>query len=188
MIAFQYAPGGWALLHYPVRQYALRMATTVRFRLRTPLRFGAQLRNGLPQWHVILVSFSRSLSSRAGFDGGSFVIGDSKQTGLLLRPGSPFLVVSRQPAVGFASCPFTARSSQSRVINGYRVAIRTARAVPPTGGQPGPYQDVCTPDAGGLFVEVIVTGSHPPLTAVQVFGQLKLLGPDPARWTTKPLS
>jgi hypothetical protein len=188
MIAFQYARGGWALLHYPLRQYALRMARTVQFRLRAPLRFAAQLRNGLPQWHVILVSFSRSLTSRAGFDGSSLVLADSNQTGLLPLPGAPFLVVSRQPAVGSVSCPFTARSSQSKVINGYRVAVRTARGVPPTGGPPRPYQAVCTSDADGLFVEVSVTGSHPPLTAVQVFGRLKLLGPDPARWTTKPLS
>jgi hypothetical protein len=58
---------------------------------------------------------------------------------------------------------------------------------PPTGGPPAWYQDVCTPDADGLFVEVIVTGTHPPLTAVQTFRRLKLLGSDLARWTTQPL-
>jgi hypothetical protein len=84
-------------------------------------------------------------------------------------------------------CPFNAARTPSQVINGYQVAARSTRGVPPTGDPPVRYQDVCTPDAGGLFAEVAVTGSHPQLTAVQVFGRLKLLGPDPARWTTTPL-
>ena len=201
MIAIQYAPGGWALLQYPLRKYALRMARTVRFGLRAPVRFGAQLRDGLPQWRISFVSFTQDLSAIAkfdrefsvdrhaaeGFEGDSLIIGDGGQPSDLIQSGSPWLLVFRQPRRLASSCPFNAARTPSQVINGYRVAVRTARGVPPTGGPPGRYQDVCTPDAGGLFVEVAVTGSHPPLTAVQVFGRLKLLGPDPARWTTKPL-
>ncbi len=62
MIAIQCAPGGWALLQYPVRKYALRMARTARFGLRAPVRFGAQLRHGLRQWRVSFVSFTQDLS------------------------------------------------------------------------------------------------------------------------------
>ena len=50
-----------------------------------------------------------------------------------------------------------------------------------------PEQDACASDADGLLVRVSVAGCRPPLTAVQVFGRLKLLGPDPAHWTTQPL-
>lgn len=201
MIAIQYARGGWALLQYPLRKYALRMARTARFGLHSPVQFGAQLRDGLPQWRVSFVSFTQDLSAFAeferefsvgrndseGFEGDSLIIGDSRQPGDLIQPGSPWLLVFRQPPRLASSCPFNAARNPSLLINGYRVAVRTTRGVPPTGGPFGWYQDVCTADADGLFVEVIVAGTHPPLTAVKIFRRLKLLGPDPVRWTTQPL-
>lgn len=51
-LAFQYAPGGWALLGYPARADTLRIARAVRFGLTTPIRFGAQLQQTPPRWQV----------------------------------------------------------------------------------------------------------------------------------------
>jgi hypothetical protein len=62
-----------------------------------------------------------------------------------------------------------------------------SQLVTSTDGTHEPEQEVCASDAAGLLVRVSVVGRRPPLTAAQVFGRLKLLGPDPAHWTTQPL-
>ena len=90
MIAFQYTRGGWALLQYPLRRNALRMAKTVRFGLHTPVRFGAQLRNGLRQWEVSFASFTRS---PAGFDGDTLII---SKRGQARRAASGWVTVARR--------------------------------------------------------------------------------------------
>lgn len=68
-------------------------------------------------------------------------------------------------------------------------AGRTCNSQPVTSadGTHEPEQEVCASDAAGLLVRASVAGPRPPLSAVQVFGRLKVLGPDPARWTTQPL-
>jgi hypothetical protein len=44
-------------------------------------------------------------------------------------------------------------------------------------------------DADGLWLNLTINGPNPAPSAAEVFADhLKLLGPDPARWTTMPIS
>ncbi|HEV2376095.1 MAG TPA: hypothetical protein VGS19_28490, partial [Streptosporangiaceae bacterium] len=66
--------------------------------------------------------------------------------------------------------------ARRRVINGWHVDVETS----PVGSQ------VCTANADGLSV-YLSTGPRATPSAVGVFAHhLRLLGPDPAHWTTRP--
>jgi hypothetical protein len=67
------------------------------------------------------------------------------------------------------------------VINGYRVFLNT----PPDPGK----QTLFAPDADGLYLYEQTTGPDAPLSPSSVLAShLHLLGPDPANWTTAPVS
>jgi len=101
------------------------------------------------------------------------VPGDAQQASVdvqLARPGT--------------SCSFFPGQSQRRTINGF--AVITTRT-PGHGRDPVGYQ-VCAAHARGLFVSISTYGSQRP-RAVRIFTRnLRILGSDPARWTTRPLS
>jgi hypothetical protein len=74
--------------------------------------------------------------------------------------------------------------SQRRTINGIAVIVTRT---PGHGHVPAAY-NVCAAHARGLFVSLSTYGSKRP-RAVSIFTHnLRILGSDPARWTTQPLS
>ena len=49
-------------------------------------------------------------------------------------------------------------------------------------------QDLCSAHAGGLSLYTSESGAHPPISLASLFrDHLRLLGANPANWTTKPI-
>jgi hypothetical protein len=70
----------------------------------------------------------------------------------------------------------------TRVINGYRVQVGA------TAKDQWPTSALCASHAGGVFAW-IATGSHSAISPAGLFAHhLRLLGPDPANWTSKLIS
>ena len=74
--------------------------------------------------------------------------------------------------------------SRRETINGYRVIVDRLPAVR---GNPVVRQ-VCAADADGLFVFVSTYGRSRPDATGLFAHHLRLLGPDPANWTTRPVT
>jgi hypothetical protein len=180
-LAFQYAAGGWALLDYPARADALRIARTARFGLRAHIRFGAQLQQAPAPWRVTSVGYRRYRSRLTATE---LLISGAGDQSLRGYPQIFLVPAAQDPDQG---CQPVGQHHRTQVINGYRVIVDDGQVVDEATGTPSPDQTVCASTADGLLVRVQVTGDQRPLTAVQVFGRLKLLGPDPAHWTTQPL-
>jgi len=86
-------------------------------------------------------------------------------------------------SAGPASSCYSDGQSKRQTINGYQVIVRR---IPSPNGAP-PDLLVCAPDADGLSVTVS-TGFHASPDAVSIFRrQLRILGTNPANWTTEPL-
>jgi hypothetical protein len=172
-LAWPYANGSWALLsgpHTTTDRRAARVAASVRFDAATrPLiRFPVQF-TGL------------SRTRRVGYtyfsDGRVPLVKQYDLTGA----GRPFISVS--PATGRSSCPFYPKHSRHEVINGYRVVVTRK----PERGAP-PIQQLCAPHADGLDVLVTTYGRHVRPDAIALFtAHTRLLGTNPAHWTTQPL-
>lgn len=157
----------------------IRIAAHVQFGSGRPLAFPFRLA-GLPSRWRIGGSTPWTL-------GGRLVA-----SGLGIGPASyPFQV---QVSVAPASTPlFCGRDSgwQWVTVAGRRGILRTV-------GEPDYFQTLCFEDVDGLAVEVNVTRpfSGSPLAVAEQPGgvidiflhHLHLLGPDPARWTTHPVS
>ncbi len=90
------------------------------------------------------------------------------------------------PATARGSCYFYPHGQSVReILNGHRVTVNHLTAA--HGALV--IQQVCAAHADGLFVFVSTYGSHTPLNAVAIFrDHLRLLGTDPAHWTTKPVT
>ena len=78
----------------------------------------------------------------------------------------------------------------SEIINGYRVVLTYQKGG--TTGDGGsailPSQGLCAPDADGLALNIGQRGAHPPISVASLFREhLRLLGANPANWTTKPI-
>ena len=67
------------------------------------------------------------------------------------------------------------------MIAGYSVTITRV----PAGREPA-IQELCAADADGLTIDVFVNGNRPAIDVTQLFAHLRLLGPNPAHWTTMP--
>lgn len=188
-LAWQYARGGWALLSFPSlhgnRGEIGKVAEHIRYAVATApaIAFPAQLRNVPRQWQVSSVHFVR----KAGVLGAN---GYTLSAGPVdLGPGDgefsknvPFLTT--QPATS-SKCYFYSRGrSRHEQIRGYQVVVTH---LPASHGS-APMRQVCAADAGGLTVDVTVTGWRPAMDPVTLFkDHLRLLGTNPRNWTTKPL-
>jgi hypothetical protein len=78
----------------------------------------------------------------------------------------------------------------SEIINGYRVVVthRPGGTAGDGGSAVPPSQGLCAADADGLALEIGQQGAHPPISVARLFrDHLRLLGPNPANWTTKPI-
>lgn len=199
ILAFQYARGGWAVVESTGTQAdVLRIAASMRYGQTSPLRFPFRL-TGLPRaWSEVLVaSFTQAGPGAPGPTADLMLLGSpatqpgtaAHDTLMILTNTQPTQpphcstsTVPVQPTQpDQPSQPSQPASCPSRVINGYRVLLNT----PPSPGK----QTLVAPDAGGLYLYEETTGPDAPLSPASVLAHhLQLLGPDPANWTTAPVS
>ena len=86
------------------------------------------------------------------------------------------------PAPRKGTCSPQDRGSKSTTINGYRVVLKRFHI----GGLP--VQELCGAHADGLWFDIQVFGAHPSIDVTSLFrDHMRLLGTNPANWTTKPI-
>jgi hypothetical protein len=177
-LAWEYARNSWAVVQESAQQPHLKLMVKVAAgmtfgHLQPALKFPIQL-TGLPAaWRVSSVHFAPDagvlrgqqlyLTGAGGPDGPSVDIA-------LAGPGS--------------ACHFYPNGqSQRRTINGVKVVLTHFPAVH---NSPSTFQ-VCAAHADGLFLLINTVNQQQP-SAVSIFRHhLRLLGRDPASWTTSPL-
>ncbi|HEY1344538.1 MAG TPA: hypothetical protein VGF54_06125 [Streptosporangiaceae bacterium] len=197
-LIWQYARGGWAQLRIPVRDFsalrhdtviqaeAIKVAEHLRFGAATPaLVFPTQL-TGLPsQWRVSDVDYTadggvlRAESYRLTTGTSRFFphIGD-----LGVWSYAPYFDIHPSPRKGTCTPHDPATQNTSEIINGYRVVVKrmTFSGLP--------QQELCAAHAGGFWLSIIQFGSHPAVGVASLFrDHLRLLGTNPANWTSNPL-
>jgi hypothetical protein len=192
MLIFEYARGGWATLSVPGRNgepdaagraTAVHIATALRVSSANvlPARFPAQLA-GLPGgWAVRAVMTSPSRYGPLEFQ---YQIARGS---LVLAPWSdpndiPNLSIG--PAnKNTPACYVTPGLSQRQTVAGRLVTVTRI----PAEGTESATQDLCASNVDGLAVDIVTTGDHPGIDVTTLFADLRLLGPDPAHWTRKPI-
>lgn len=183
LVTWQYAPGDWALLRSPSARGAVRTALRIARGARlgpavaAAARFPYQLTDVPADWtiHSVTVQPGRN---------------DLVQAVSVAGPAG-----SRQNVPGIIDEPAGTMGACRRLINpppgespgsyltvrGYRVLV-SAGFRGPSGVRPAV---LCAPDAGGVLLEL--QGGSRSLTVSWFEHNLRLLGPDPAHWTTRPL-
>jgi hypothetical protein len=192
-LVWQYARNGWAemtlpfILHNRAKQAAtlrdaVKIASQLRYGAATPpLLFPVQLTNLPSRWQVASVTYepygkvlrARSYSLGAGppdlgFDGG-----------LQYETGLPYFTID--PATRRTNdCYADPHHSAKEVIKGYRVVV-TDNRIPNR-------HDLCAGYAHGLSLYISQFGAHPAISVAEIFGHyMRLLGRNPANWTSKPI-
>lgn len=169
-LAWQYRPGGWAVIDadsYPTvitKQGVVRAARSVTFSDRRPLlKFPAQLAGMPGRWHVKSAGLGLMKGTRVG-------------TGYNITNGSITVnVVTTVPAVGSGQCE--SEADHCYLINGYHVNENID----------DPDAILVDRNADGL--QVSLWGPKDQLRLLRsIFAHLKLLGPNPSAWTTTPIS
>jgi hypothetical protein len=191
VLIFEYAHGGWATLTLhgpndqpdaPARAMALHIADGLRLGAPgRPTRFPAQL-VGLPSgWGI-----RAALTSQSRF--GPLEFQYQIAVGALVT--APWFDSTDIPDFGIAPasqspsvCYVTPGQSQQLTVAGHQV---TVTRVPAGNGEPA-EQDLCAKNVDGLSVDIDTSGNHPPMDVTGLFAHLRMLGPDPARWTTRPI-
>ena len=177
-LAWPYARDSWAVLSLvrdpAARAEAVTIARHVRYAVSAgpTVEFPAQL-TGLPA------------GSRVSF---TYFVAD----GAVLRASEYSLAVPGQLApmlttnlarAGSRCYVYPGGQSVRRVIHGYQVVVTHLTGTAP------PVRQVCAARADGLFVFVSTYGAHARPGAVSIFARhLRLLGPDPNGWTTRPVA
>jgi hypothetical protein len=177
LLVWQYARDSWAALsaaaHVPVRE-TLKVASTLRYHVATrpSIRFPVQLTRMSPAWHVIGMYFR--------YDAG---VRRASQYQLAGGRGAPS--ITTDPATRDGGCFSPRGQSVQKTINGYRVTITH---YPAASGRPA-EQQLCAAHADGLSLFYSTFGGHASPGAAALFAQhTRLLGTNPAAWTTQPLS
>jgi hypothetical protein len=178
-LTWEYRPGGWAYLtNSPEeingsKRLIVRIASAVRFAARQPsFKFAAQLRNMPGRWQV---GFQTNFYLTHGaLLAGPYIITDGKTTlGINVGFGSP----EHNKCLG--------TKSACRVINGYYVT--RVKYGPVTKGGPQEFE-LWAADADNALVTIgPETYKHLGLMYT-VFSHMKMLGTNPADWTTEPIS
>lgn len=194
-LIWEYTRGGWAWLGMPlpsphraqVRHVAVKIASHVRFgrAAARSITFPAQL-TGVPgRWRVSSVYYRPDgavlRASQYSVTAGAVVLGAGSGE---FQPDIPFFRVD--PATSKSSCyQYPGGKSTHEVIHGYPVIVTHLPAT--HGNSPGQY--LCATNADGLAVFIGENGTHPALGVVALFAHhLRLLGTDPAKWTTTPIT
>ena len=196
MLAWEYARHAWATLYVsrhgtPIPAATIvKVAAHVRFAATTKpaVKFPFQL-TGLPaSWRVLSVAGWRATAD--GLLAGANYLGMTTSVG---RADGPVSGMIGQIVItpGKSNCPFFRGSANRsrRVVLGGVTAIVTHF----TGSGVRPYQGLCIPETNGLYVHFLEFPE--PGNAGFAFGgvtgvfthHLRLLGPDPANWTTRPI-
>jgi hypothetical protein len=162
-----------------------KIAASLQYGGSTPLVFGFELA-GLPSgWQVASEYYfapQAGLLAAAGWSAGPAI-------------DPTALSISIGPAVAASSdyaCKYVAGQSAAVTLDGAPALLRTL-------DEPDKHwQSLCANDIGGvqpyLTLDLNTPGSSAPLpggdqvgSLLTVFGNVRLLGPDPANWTTVPL-
>jgi hypothetical protein len=169
MLVWSYAPGGWARLSGPSRSDTLEVAHKVIFGATASqaIRFPVMVTGANPSWRV----GGMVQSAPAGG------VLEAEQWSLGTTATAPsFTVLPQGSSGGFCSL-LPASADRHRIINGFRVTT----TITAKGAQ------ICALHARGMSV-YIFTGAKVTPDAIAIFAHhLRLLGPDPAAWTTRPL-
>ncbi len=197
-LVWEYAPGYWAeLVRVGLQQpdqTLLRIARSVAFGgdATQPVKFAVQL-TGLPSaWRIGSTSVTRA--------SGSWLVQNSTvTTGKRVLWADASWPSNGLPTVatyiGGGNCSqfgqFPAHSKQRR-INGYQVETYTMKAITALKGThrvivSPPVTMLCAPHAGGLLVYELLSGARPQVTVTTLFQHMRLLGPKPSAWTTRPI-
>jgi hypothetical protein len=199
-LVWQYARGGWAALtwigsapgvrtprHDMVVRHreAIKIAEHVRFGAATPpLAFPARLTGLTSQWRIsdvhywadsgVLQADSYVLTTRAS----RFLphVGD-----LGVWANAPYIEIHPAPRKSTCTPHDPASKNTIEIINGYRVVVKRMTI----GGLP--VQEVCAAHADGLSVDIEEFGPHPSIGVASLFRHLRLLGANPANWTSNPI-
>jgi hypothetical protein len=95
--------------------------------------------------------------------------------GLVYETGLPYLDVN--PRSFYGNPPCYRGEPGSKIINGYQVVVTNMTK-----------EQLCAPRARGLIVVISEFGARPAISVNSLFGHhLRLLGPNPANWTSKPI-
>ena len=197
-IAWQYARGGWAWLSIPAANLSavlhnkdllhetLKIAGHVRHDVTTRLVFPAQF-SGLPsQWQVHNISYYVPDGGLLRADEYMLTTPSSRfhpHVGDLgVWTDAPYIMVHPAPRGGTCTPHDPHSQNTPLIINGYRVVLKRMHI----GGLP--VQELCGAHADGLWFDIQEFGSHPSIDVASLFKQhMKLLGTDPANWTSHPL-
>jgi hypothetical protein len=101
--------------------------------------------------------------------------------GLEYQTGLPYFSSIDPIALRKGACYRTPHTSTVETINGYQVVLTdqvhgTDR------------RDLCAAPAKGLSLYISQFGAHPPMSLASLFrDHLRLLGANPANWTSKPI-
>jgi hypothetical protein len=182
-LIWQYARGSWAILSAPDKGDGLRIARNLIFgpTAGPPISFPFQLTDVPASWQVNSVA--------TGWHDGvqyasSFVItaGPVDAVPLGVYPSATPL---------FDAGPATGKQSSCAALMYYQHRTETINGYPAyVGFSPRatwPESELCTADADGQMAWLAM-GRHPTISAVNLFAHhMRLLGPDPANWTTRPI-
>jgi hypothetical protein len=189
-LIWQYKPGAWATLHIQgttTPDQTVRLARTARFGVTAgpPVYYEIQLRSVPANWQVGYV--------RAQFLGGRLLARTANVTPgpangyygtIKTTPEYDMLYSYRLHGAIRYACPIHPdpdgrETTHTTVINGVRVQLSWYLH----GSTP---QIACAPQAHGQHF-AITAGEDETITAVTLFRHARLLGPDPAHWTTRLL-
>jgi hypothetical protein len=196
-LVWQYARGGWAWVNIPVSNFsalrhdtvtqgeAIKVARRLRFGAATPpLVFPAQLSGLTGHWRLSELHYEAA-DGALHADSYTLITGTSRfipRVGDLgIWTNAPYVDVHPAPRGGTCSPHDPSTKNTSETINGYRVVVKRSSA----GGFP--KQEVCTPHADGLWVDILEFGPHPSASVTSLFRHLRLLGTNPANWTKNPI-
>jgi hypothetical protein len=188
-LAWQYARNGWAemaLPFYPnnsakqaaARRDAIKIASQIRYGAATPpLLFPIQLTHLPSRWRVSSVTY---VPDAGVLRASSYALGAGPPNlgadgGLVYETGLPYFDVNPPSFYGNPPCYRGERGS--KIINGYQVVVTNVIK-----------EQLCAPRARGLIVVISEFGAQPAISVNSLFGRhLRLLGPNPANWTSKPI-
>ena len=179
-LQWQYARGSWAEILAPSSGTALRVARAARFGpdVAPPVRFPAQLTKVPAAWHVDSLTVTGTGAS-------------ASEQYLVTAPGAVLEVTFAPGSHSKLACQYAvAPKHATTVINGYRVLTShvTGWSTPHSTVRNLPPWQLCAPDADGVNVQMLL-GSHPAIGIASLFAHhLRLLGPGPANWTTRPIA
>jgi hypothetical protein len=190
-LAWQCALGGWAVLDYAPSgnasaiNDAVKIADYVQFGYRgePAIRFPVQLTDVPANWQVNCVA--TSLLGHVMY-AASDVVTAGRVTGSICGDNNPLNALHFDAGQGAKNqCGDFSHAegahSTPEVINGYQVVLIADEKF-------WPNNQLCADNAAGTFVWIAI-GAHPALSPASIFAHhLRLLGPNPAKWTTKPIA